>query len=216
MKRFYNGMIGIILFCFCGCHNQSKEKTILVNDSPIDSLIGFVPHHVVLLKEERFRNEKFKESSIVIEKYWFCSSYESKNFNIILKYYGDGKLLMESIEEKKLKQKYLKEFYENGQLKMEGTGITANHNQIGTWNYYSSSGTLDSSVDYDKKYPISYFTALEIAKARNLFIPEIDVGLDTSNDRKVWCINSLRKGQNIYIDVETGEVKPAPDILYIH
>jgi len=39
-------------------------------------------------------------------------------------------------------------FYKNGQISKEGTLI--NDTPVGTWNFYSTSGQLDSTVNYEK------------------------------------------------------------------
>jgi hypothetical protein len=106
-------------------------------------------------------------------------------------------------------------------LKEEGVMTAINHNCIGIWKFYSKTGKLDSVLDYDKKYRISYFKALEIAAKKNLMLPDIEVTLEKKNATTVWRVLRWKESENhngqasegIDINAETGRVSKAPNII---
>lgn len=150
---------------------------------------------------------------------------DSANFSIIRGKYVSGVKFIEVYQNKLTKLDDWKEYYENGQLKEEGIMTNAHHNYIGVWKYYSSTGKLDSIVNYDKKYPISYFTALRIAEKKGFKMPDMEVTLKVDSLRTFWQIarwteNENHSGQTaeaILIDVETGKViKPDYQLMSIY
>ena len=140
--------------------------------------------------------------------------YDSSYFSITRGKYVSGELFLECYENKHTKLDSWKEYFKNGKLKKEGLMTNAEHIYVGTWKYYSSSGKIDSIVNYDNKYPISYFKALEIAETKNFKMPDMQLTEITYNNKKYWLVarwsekpdHSGRTAECILIDKFTGEV----------
>ncbi len=144
---------------------------------------------------------------------------DSADVHIIGGYYVSGAKFLEVYQNHTTKLDYRKEFYENGQLKVEGSMINIDHTYIGVWKYFSSSGNLDSIVDYDKKYPISYPNALVIAEKEGFKIPDLIIRLHCEKtsgkiqlywEATCWSEKEDKNGiiaaKTILIDVNTGKV----------
>jgi hypothetical protein len=144
---------------------------------------------------------------------------DSADVHIIRGYYVSGAKYLEVYQNHTTKLDYSKKFYENGQLQVEGTMINIDHTYIGIWKYFSSSGNLDSIVDYDKKYPISYQNALSIAEKEGLIMPDLVIRLHyekvSDKGQTYWEVARWRAKEDesgiiavktILIDVNTGKV----------
>ena len=137
---------------------------------------------------------------------------ESANFHIIRGKYRSGAKFIEVYQNNLTKLDHWKEFYENGQLKEEGVMTNGSHVPVGEWKFYSSTGKMDSLVNYDKKYKISYFKALEIAKSMGYKMPGLDIQLSDRGGTIYWEILKWvdidsKGGQStypLYINTETG------------
>lgn len=137
---------------------------------------------------------------------------DSAHFHIIRRSYPSGKKYLNIYQNKLTKLDDWKEYYENGNLKNEGTMISSLHNYIGIWKYYAPDGKLDSIVNYDKRHKISYFKALEIAKTKGYEMPNITVDLTENIQQKYWRISRWtetgngRVAETILIGCQTGKV----------
>lgn len=139
---------------------------------------------------------------------------DSANFHIIRGKYISGAKFIEVYENKLTRLDNWKEYYENGQLKEEGIMTNANHIYAGVWKYYSNTGKTDSIIDYDKKYTISYFTALKIADKKGFKMPDMEVTLKVDSVNTFWQIARWKENDNhsgqtaeaILIDTKTGKV----------
>jgi hypothetical protein len=145
---------------------------------------------------------------------------DSAHFSIIRGKYISGAKFIDVYQNKLTKLDSWKEYYENGQLKKEGLMTTSNHNYVGIWKYYSDSGRLDSLVDHDKKYRISYYRALEIAKKNGFEMPDMEVSLHHENDTVYWQIARWRENEEHtgrsaeFMLIETGSGKVSrPDYM---
>ena len=149
--------------------------------------------------------------------------YDSAHFYIIRGKYVSGAKFLDCYQNKLTKLDSWKEYHENGQLKNEGVMTYCNHIYVGTWNYYSSSGELDSVVNYDNKHPISYFKAVEIAGTKGFKMPDMEVTETTYKNKTYWQIarwieNSNHNGQTaefIFIDNKTGQIVKPDDLKLI-
>lgn len=150
---------------------------------------------------------------------------DSANFRIIRGQYVSGAKFIEVYENKLTKLDSWKEYYENGQLKEEGFMTNAHHTYVGTWRYYSTTGKLDSVVDYDKKYSIPYFEALKIAETKGFKMPEVEITLTTDSAITFWLVARWTKNRDhtgqtaeaILIDTKTGKVtKPKYQLVRIY
>lgn len=150
---------------------------------------------------------------------------DSAHYSIIRGKYISGAKFIESYENNLTKLVSWKEYYENGQLKEQGIMTASIHIHVGTWNYYSSEGLLDSTIDYDKVYPISYFKALTIAEKKGYKMPDIEVCLTTDSTHTFWQIarwtgNDDETGETaefILIHTKTGKVtKPDYQLMSIY
>ncbi len=150
---------------------------------------------------------------------------DSANFSIIRGKYVSGAKFIEIYQNKLTKLDNCKEYYENGQLKEEGIMTNAHHNYVGVWKYYSTTGKLDSVIDYDKKYSISYFDALKIAEKKGFEMPDMEVTLQVDSLNTFWQIARWTENENhsgqaaeaILIDTKTGKVtKPEYQLMSIY
>ena len=107
-----------------------------------------------------------------------------------------------------------KEFYENGQLKKVGTATKQHDIYVGIWKFYSENGQLDSVINYDNKYKISYLNALKIAAQNDYYDPDVEVNLTKEKNKTFWEFTSWSEnatqsgmtGKILLIDAETGTV----------
>lgn len=135
-------------------------------------------------------------------------------YDVIRGKYVTGEKFFVSYEDKRTKLNTWKEYYKNGHLKEEGVMTNGNHIYVGVWKYYAENGTLDSAVNYDNQYKISYFKAIEIAKQNGYRMPGMNVTITFDKHKKYWQIvrwteNKNRNGQTgegILIDTESGSV----------
>jgi hypothetical protein len=149
---------------------------------------------------------------------------DSANFQIIRGKYVSGNKFIDVYENKLTKLDNWKEYYENGQLKAEGIMTNGNHIYVGIWKYYSNLGKVDSMIDHDKKYPISYYSALRIAEKKGFKMPDMEVTLKVDSLNTYWQIARWTENENhggrtaeaILIDTRTGKVtKPKYQLISI-
>lgn len=150
---------------------------------------------------------------------------DSANFSIIRGKYISGAKFIDVYENKLTKLDHWKEYYENGQLKEEGIMTNGNHIYVGIWKYYSNSGKVDSIIDHDKKYPISYYSALRIAEKKGFKMPNMEVTLQVDSLNIFWQVARWTENENhggqtaevILIDTKTGKVtKPKYQLMSIY
>jgi hypothetical protein len=160
-------------------------------------------YHIDILEEDRFRNEQFDINPIEDD---FGKRYymRSDRYEIIVRYHKNGAKYIEHIDDRVKRVKEIKEYYESGRLKEEGTITLPYQHFVGKRVYYSSEGKVDSVIDYDRK------KALDIAQKAGFDRPDIDVDLKTIHHRTYWVmIKWKRIGQVdkvIVIDTYTGQV----------
>lgn len=203
-------IIPIILFTtLTACTNPTVKQ---VGDNRTDTIVKVADTH----------NNDLKDTLITSGDREYI---DSANFYIIRGKYISGEKFIEVYENKLTKLDSRKEYYKNGQLKEEGIMINAHHNYVGVWKYYSIAGKLDSLIDYDKKYPISYFDALKIAAKKGFKMPHIEVTVQVDSSKTFWQItrwkeNESHSGQTaeaILIDTKTGKVtKPNYQLISIY
>lgn len=196
----------ILILAMTACSRPTEKRA---NKKCIDSLVQL--HNT--------NNYEAKDYSITSRD---RESFDSANFSIIKRKYASGAKFIESYQNKLTKLEYWKEYYENGKLKEEGTMTNGNHNYVGVWKYFSPTGKLDSIIDYDKKYPISYYSALKIAEQKGFKMPNMEVtlqieGLSTFWQITRWTENETHTGQTgeaILIDTKSGKVtKPKYNLM---
>ena len=166
-------------------------------------------YHIDILEEDRFRNEQFDINPIEDD---FGKRYylRSDRYEIIVRYHKNGAKYIEHIDDRLKRVKEIKEYYENGRLKEEGTITLPYQHFVGKRVYYSAEGKVDSVIDYDKKHLVSYTKALDIAQKAGFNRTDIDVDLKTIHHRTYWVmIKWKRMGQVekvIVIDTYTGQI----------
>ncbi|MGV3611484.1 MAG: hypothetical protein ACO1N0_11070 [Fluviicola sp.] len=150
---------------------------------------------------------------------------DSANFHIIRGNYASGNKFMEVYENRLTKLDNWKEYYENGQLKCQGVMTTGNHIYVGIWKYYSPSGKIDSIVDHDKKYPVSYSSALRIAAKKGFKMPDMEVELQVDGSKTFWEVQRWTENENqdgqsaeiILINTRSGKVtKPEYQVVSVY
>jgi antitoxin component YwqK of YwqJK toxin-antitoxin module len=192
-------MLIILIFTLHACSSPPKKQTNEDSKNQMESELS------------SSENKNLNIDNTSLEREYI----DSANFHIIRGNYKSGSKYIEVYENKSTKLDNWKEYYENGQLKEVGLMTYSNHILVGIWKYYSKNGKIDSIVDYDKKYPVSYFEALKIAEKKGFKMPEIEVTLQVDNTTTFWQIarwtdNENHSGQNaevIFIDTKTGKVK---------
>lgn len=93
---------------------------------------------------------------------------DSLSYDIIRRWTMEGIPIIESVSNEYTNIDLWKDFYENGSLRKTGYMTTSNNTYIGTWKYYSKTGQLDSIVNYDKKYKISFCDFYKICEEKKL------------------------------------------------
>jgi antitoxin component YwqK of YwqJK toxin-antitoxin module len=199
----------IVILTLIGCSSPTDRQTI---DNPKDSLdqVTSTNNHETWGTPRTSGDREYLDSA---------------NYHIIRGKYISGNKFIEVYENKLTKLDRRKEYYENGQLKEEGIMTNANHIYVGVWKYYSTAGKLDSIIDYDKKYPISYFDALKIAEKKGFKMPDVEVTLQVDSLNTLWQIASWAENKNhsgqtaesILINTKTGKVtKPKHQLMSIY
>lgn len=90
--------------------------------------------------------------------------YKTKEGDSIIGFYPHGTREFVQVENRTTGLVASTTYYENGKIKSEGMMATDQHVSVGTLRYFNSFGELDSTVNHDKKYKISYFEGLVIAE----------------------------------------------------
>ncbi|XOV66571.1 MAG: hypothetical protein ACFHU9_13165 [Fluviicola sp.] len=140
--------------------------------------------------------------------------FDSSHYSIIRRWHEDTILMLESITNRNTKIESWIEYYSNGKVKDSGEMTSVNHNKIGEWKYYSESGKLDSIINYDSKYPISYKKALSIAAKNGYFMPEIEIFQSIEENNRYWKVirwteqpgGGGREGDVLLIDIIRGKI----------
>ena len=150
--------------------------------------------------------------------------YDSAHYSIIRRKYITGEKYYENYANNLTKLDSCIEFYKNGRIKEIGISTSVYEIYVGIWRYYSSWGKIIRTVDYNKKYRISYFKALEIAKKKGFVFPNIEVTEKKYKNKHYWEIsrwtdkveNGAQVAETILISKLTGEViKPDYHLLQI-
>jgi len=134
---------------------------------------------------------------------------DSLDFFLINAKFVSGKYFIKAIYDRKEIEYHWKKYNENGNLKEEGTFVSENKICVGLWKYYSESGKIDSIINFDEKFKISYFMAKKIALENDFKSPYLEVNLKTIDDKIYWEFIkwNYTDGKVIIIDTETGLVK---------
>lgn len=199
----------ILIFTLTSCSSSTDRQA---RDNPKDSLVQATSTNNYETRDT-LRTSGYREY------------LDSGNFHIIRGKYVSGNKFIDVYENKLTKLDNWKEYYENGQLKEEGIMTNAHHYYVGIWKYYSTKGKLDSTIDYNKKYPISYFDALKIAEKKGFKMPDMEVTLQVDSLNTFWQIarwaenekHSEQTAEAILIDTKTGKViKPKYQLMSIY
>ena len=136
---------------------------------------------------------------------------DSINYQIIRRWKDDMTPIIESISNDQTNIDYWKEYYDNGQLKEIGYMTSTKHTYIGTWKYYSQIGKIDSIVDYDKKYKVSFCDFYKIATDKGLTSRTSEIEFNGEN--RTWRIEKWEYGENsssakgIELQVDSMEIE---------
>jgi hypothetical protein len=93
---------------------------------------------------------------------------DSLQFSIVRQYDFNDKLVSESIANDITDICSYKEYHENGSVKNAGYMTNDYFTPIGIWQYRSPAGEIDSTVNHDKKYKITFCEFYKIAEERGL------------------------------------------------
>jgi antitoxin component YwqK of YwqJK toxin-antitoxin module len=100
--------------------------------------------------------------------YGIRHSIDSINYKIIRRWENDGTPILESISNKLINIDHWVEYYNNGKIQKIGYLTSTHHKRIGKWQYFSQSGELDSIVNYDIKYKVSFCEFYRISQEKGL------------------------------------------------
>ena len=101
-------------------------------------------------------------------EYGIRQTVDSINYSIIRRWKDDMTPIIESITNKSTSIESWKKYHENGKIKEFGFMTSSKHTKIGKWKYFSDSGKLDSIVNYDSKYRLSFCEFYKIVCDKNL------------------------------------------------
>lgn len=120
------------------------------------------------------------------------------------------------------------EYYRNGCIKERGKRLL-HFEKVGVWEYYSPNCEVDSIVDYDKRFPISYYKALSIAKKEGCYKAfrkgRIEVYLIDNNGKTCWEFIRWNRtkykaksttGEAILVDVNSGQISKLQSLLRLY
>jgi hypothetical protein len=140
--------------------------------------------------------------------------YDSAHFSIILGEYQTGERFLKCYINKETRLDYWTTYYKNGQRKEIGYMTTRNHIYVGEWKYYKENGQLDSIVNYDEIFPISYFDAIEIAKTKDF--PKSHISETTHEQKEYWQFVrwTNKEGEVLLVNKQTGEIV-MPNLIMI-
>lgn len=157
------------------------------------------------------------QASISTETMESSQYTDSAHYYIVRRSHPSGIRYLEVISNKLTKLDSYKEYHQNGKPKQQGLMTTGDHNYVGTWKYYDWNGKVESTFNYDKKYPVSYFAALKIAEKKGFKMPEMEITLAENESHTYWQITrpkpsdskNIQHMEILEIDVKTGKaIKP--------
>jgi hypothetical protein len=140
------------------------------------------------------------EKVVTHNEFGIRHSIDSINYQVIRRWNYDMIPIIESISNKLTNIDFDKEYHDNGQLKAVGFKTASNHTFIGRWKYYSDSGKLDSVVDYDKKYKVSFCDFYQIAENNRMTGKTSKINFNP--DKRVWRVEKWNYEENSATGIE--------------
>ncbi|KUJ61952.1 hypothetical protein AR687_10365 [Flavobacteriaceae bacterium CRH] len=140
---------------------------------------------------------------------------DSLNFIVVRGKYISGSKHVEILQDKNTKLYHWKQFYPNGKLKEKGLITKDNRFCVGKWEYYDEGGQIDSIIDFDKKFKVSYFQAIRIAYENGFGIPESEIDIEKIDHKTYWQIRkwNMKYGSGnsttLLIDSKSGKIRKA-------
>lgn len=125
---------------------------------------------------------KYKKT-ITENKSVISHSIDSSSYKILRRWTSSGVPILESIINDSTAIMFRKEFYNNGILKSVGYK-TINSQPIGIWKYYSPNKHLDSTINYDKIYLVSYCEFYNMCVIKGLTKTWWNISFD--NQKRKW------------------------------
>ncbi len=119
-------------------------------------------------------------------EYGLRQTVDSINYAIIRRWKEDKTPILEHISNEYSSIDSWKAYYEDGKVKEFGFMTTSNHTKIGAWNYFSESGKIDSIINYDEKYKVSFCEFYKIAADKNLTGKTSIIEFDS--EKRKWII----------------------------
>ncbi len=127
------------------------------------------------------------------------TNIDTINFEVVIMNYLDGKSIVKSIKNNKTNIAFWNQYQKSGELAEQG--YTLDYlTRIGQWEFYSSTGDLDSIKDYDAERTLSFCKVWEILKNKPEFNSDIEYTYDYKEGLwrlKNWTTNvKYTVGQN--------------------
>lgn len=143
-------------------------------------------------------------------EYGVRHTIDSLNFSIIRRWKENGTPIMESLINNLTDIERWKQYHDNGNLMKAGFMTVGSHTEIGIWRYYSIEGELESSVNYDELYSMSFCDFIEIAEGMGFYDETSDICFDI--DKNEWTIiqwtsfDNHSEGKGITVNSITKEI----------
>jgi len=145
--------------------------------------------------------DKYKKT-ITENKSIISHSIDSSSYMILRKWTSSGVPVLESISNIYGGICFRKEYYNNGILKAIGYR-TINSTPIGIWKFYSEEKHLDSTINYDKIYKVSFCEFYAICENRGLTTKSYGISFD--NEKRKWIIENWIHTQEIPVKFEISK-----------
>jgi len=180
MKHIQIFVISLIVI---SCSNENKPDMTINSKAMTENEINCIDELYHEIDSSNFKAYKKNTSK---NKWEIYQSIDSLNFDIIKRWRRDYRPIYESTRNTNNNIELCKEYHENGVLRSQGYMTSFYGTPIGIWNFYSSKGNLDSTVNYDRLYGLSFCEFYKICKQRH-FIGKYS-SIEFLNKEKKWRI----------------------------
>ena len=189
----------IITAVVISCSNENKPELLLNSKTKVKNETECISELFNEIDSSKFKI--FKKQTVKRE--WeIYQSIDSLNYEIERRWRRNKKPIWESVRNTTINIEICKEYYKNGVLRSEGYMTSIKGTPIGKWNYYSNKGNLDSTVNYERRYGVSFCEFYKLCKQRNLLGHSSSIGF--INKERKWRITKYEDvdGSPIFTGIE--------------
>jgi len=183
-----------LIFC-SSCFTQTEELSRLTkinwlktynSNTYIENLFDKVEYEKIKIPKEKIDTVYDRYELTTYIKNYYVNFLDYKNGNPIIRY----------VANENTKVHYWNYFHKNGKIKRKGYTIGSVQN-IGTWEEYSQSGELQSTINYEENH-LSFYEVHQLAK-KNEWLKN-DLEFEYSKKNKSWTIKDWTNKLNYSID----------------